>query len=128
MFGLFGLFGKSRPLQALEAELREAGLHPQLVHESLKLTLLRFLPDRGRAARPDELRGAAEVLAFCIHGPADFAEATSRERAAAVERRLRAAPDYPEGVDAQVVLLAIQTDNCDPQVAAWFEVEESREA
>lgn len=125
MFGLFGLFGKSKPLQALEVELRAAGLHPHLVHESLKLTVLRFLPERGRAARPDELRGAAEVLSYCILGHADFAEVTSDAQADALARRLAAAPEHPEGLDAQVVLLAIQTGNCHPEVAALFEVDES---
>ena len=44
MFGLFGLFGKSKQMTALEAELRKAGLHPQLLHDSIKLTMLRLLP------------------------------------------------------------------------------------
>ena len=56
MLGIFGLFGKSKPLAALEAELREAGLQPRLLHDSIKLTVLRLLPDRDEAARPDELR------------------------------------------------------------------------
>jgi hypothetical protein len=123
MFGLFGLFGKSKPLQALEAELREAGMHPQLLHDSIKLTVLRLLPERGRAARPDELRGAAQLLSYCILGPADFAEATSPAAAQAVERRLDAVAETPEGLDAEIVLLAIETGNCDPAVAARFEVE-----
>ena len=31
MFGIFSLFGKSKPMAALEAALREAGLHPRLI-------------------------------------------------------------------------------------------------
>lgn len=124
MFGLFGLFGKSRPLVALEGELREAGLHPRLVHDAVKLTVLRLLPDGGKTARPDELRDAAELLAYCILGPDDFAEATTVRTRDAVERRLDAVLDHPQSLDAQIVLLALKTDNAAPEVAERFEVED----
>ena len=123
MFGLFGLFGKSKQMTALEAELRDAGLHPQLLQDSIKLTVLRLLPEGGKAARPDELRGAAQLLAYCILGPQDFAEATSVRERETVQRRLDAVLDHPESLDSQIVLLALKTDNADPAVAERFEVE-----
>ncbi|WP_119168260.1 hypothetical protein [Algihabitans albus] len=123
MFGLFGLFGKSKQLTALEVELREAGLHPQLLQDSIKLTVLRLLPEGGKAARPDELRGAAQLLAYCILGPQDFAEATSLREKDVVERRLDAVLDHPDSLDSQIVLLALTTDNADPAVAERFEAE-----
>ena len=124
MFGLFGLFGKSRQVVALESELREAGVHPRLVHDAVKLTVLRLLPDGGKAARPDELRNAAELLAYCILGPHDFANATTVRTRDAVERRLDAVLDHPQSLDAQIVMLALKTDSADPAVAERFEVEE----
>lgn len=124
MFGLFGLFGKSKQLTALEVELRAAGLQPRLLHDSIKLTVLRLLPEGGKAARPDELRGAAQLLAYCILGPDDFAEATSVRAKDTVERRLEAVLDHPDALDAQIVLLALQTENADPSVVARFEVED----
>ena len=124
MFGIFGLFGKSKPLTALEAALREAGLHPRLLPDSIKLTVLRLLPDGGEAAPPDELREAAELLAYCILGPQGFAEATSPRAGLAVERRLDAVLDHPQSLDAQIVVLMLKTDNADPAVAERFEVED----
>ena len=124
MFGLFGLFGKSKQMTALEAELRAAGLHPLLLEDSIKLTVLRLLPEGGKAARPDELRGAAQLLAYCILGPKDFAEATSAREKDTVERRLDVVLNHPESLDAQIVLLALKTDNADPAVAERFEVED----
>ena len=124
MFGIFGLFGKSKPLVALEAALREAGLQPRLLHDSIKLTVLRLLPDRGEAASPDELRRAAELLAYCILGPQTFADATSPRTSLAIERRLDAVLDHPQSLDAQIVLLMLKTNNADPAVAERFEVEE----
>ena len=124
MFGLFSLFGKSKQITALEAELREAGLHPQLLHDSIKLTILRLLPGGGKTARPDEMRSAAQLLAYSILGPQDFAEATSEREKDAVERRLDAVLDHPGSLDAQIVLLAFKTDNAHPIIAERFEVED----
>ncbi|OAB55344.1 hypothetical protein AY600_00770 [Phormidium willei BDU 130791] len=124
MLGLFAILGQRKEMAALEQELRAAGLHPQLVHDSIKLTLLRLLPGRGTAARPDELRGAAQLLGYCILGPRDFTAATSPAAAAAVERRLDALLDHPDGLDARIVLLALQTGNADAAVTARFEAEE----
>ena len=123
MFGLFGLFGKSKQMTALETELRQAGLHPHLLHDSIKLTVLRLLPEGGKAARPDELRGAAQLLAYAILGPQDFTEATSVREKDQVERRLDAVLDSPSSLDAQIVLLALKTGNADPAIAERFEVE-----
>ena len=123
MFGLFGLFGKSKQMTALEVELRQAGLHPHLLHDSIKLTVLRLLPEGGKAARPDELRGAAQLLAYAILGPRDFVEATSAREKDEVERRLDAVLDHPDSLDAQIVLLALKTGNADPAIAERFEVE-----
>ena len=124
MFGLFGLFGKSKQMTALEVELRKAGLHPHLLHDSIKLTLLRLLPEGGKAARPDELRSAAQLLAYAILGPRDFAEATSAREKDNVERRLDSVLNNPNSLDAQIVLLALKTDNADPAVVERFEVED----
>ena len=124
MFGLFGLFGKSKQMTALETELRQAGLHPHLLHDSIKLTVLRLLPEGGKAARPDELRGAAQLLAYAILGPQDFAEAASVREKDQVERRLDAVLDHPDSLDAQIVLLAMKTGNADPAIAERFEVED----
>lgn len=124
MFGLFGLLGKSKQLVALESELREAGVHPRLVHEAVKLTVLRLLPDGGKAARPEDLRQAAQLLAYCILGPDDFAEATTVRTRDAVERRLDVVLDHPQSLDAQIVLLALKTDGAHPTVAGRFEIEE----
>ena len=123
MFGLFGLFGKSKQMTALETELRQAGLHPHLLHDSIKLTVLRLLPEGGKAARPDELRGAAQLLAYAILGPQDFTAATSVREKDQVERRLDAVLDHPDSLDAQIVLLALKTGNADPAIAERFEVE-----
>ena len=124
MFGLFGLFGKSRQLVALEGELREAGVHPRLVPDAVKLTVLRLLPGGGKAARPEEMRDAAQLLAYCILGPEDFAEMTTVRTRDAVERRLDVVLDHPQSLDAQIVLLALKTDNAHPDVAERFEVED----
>ncbi len=123
MFGLLGLFGKSKALTALDAELREAGLHPHLLHDSVKLTLLRLVPEVPGTGHQDRLREPARLLAYCILGPEDFREATSPDLAQAVEERLEAVLDTSDSRDAEIVLLALTTGNADPAIAARFDVE-----
>ena len=43
--GIFSMFGRSRELQHLDRELRDAGLHPALVPEPAKLTALKLLKE-----------------------------------------------------------------------------------
>jgi hypothetical protein len=42
VFSLFDLFGRSAAVKALDHALREAGLHPLLVPEAVKLTILQL--------------------------------------------------------------------------------------
>jgi len=123
IFGLFDMFGKSKPMTALETALREAGLHPALAPDSVKLTLLRLLGGVSRTPPPDQLTPAAELLAFCLQGRRDFEIACEAERAEAVEARLEAALNAPDALDAQIIMLALASGEANPDIADRFEAE-----
>lgn len=121
MLGFLGLFGRAAELKRLDAALRSADLHPRLVPEAVKLTALRLLREEaGAKMPPPELCGrAAELLAYCMLGAGHFAAAGEAARLEAVEARLEAAL-AEDGLDAQLILLALHAGVIQPEVVRRF--------
>ena len=89
--GLFGMFGRSFELRADRQALRAVDLHPRMVTEAIKLTMVSLLQDHAvgfEAPAPQSYRAAAEIVAYCMIGPACFAERQWRRLTEAVERRI----------------------------------------
>lgn len=121
MLNLFNLFGRSREVQRLDFAVRAAGLHPALVPDAVKITTLKLLKDnRGEAPDPEACAYAAELLAYCLLGPAHFAEVNDPARTGAVEARMEAALEAGESLDARLVLLALHAGVVAPGVVERF--------
>lgn len=121
MFGLLSLFGRSKDIQRLDDALRAAGLHPAVVPEAVKLTVLKLLADRRQD--PQALAEAAALLGYLMLGPDDYAEATDARACAAAEARLGAAVAAGDSLDAQLVLLTLQARVAQPAVVQRFGLE-----
>jgi len=76
MIGLFGIFGRSKDLQRLDAALRARGLHPRLLPEAAKLTVFKLLREAtGQSSPPVAAHErAAELLVYCRLGTQGYAE------------------------------------------------------
>lgn len=126
MLGFFKLFGRSPALQALDDALRAHGLHPLLVPDAVKLTIVRLLREDARRRGHDAACGdAAELLAYCMHGRATFLESASATAAERAEQRLAAAIDSGDSPDAKLVLLALHAGLVVPEIADRIEIAES---
>lgn len=121
MFGLFNLFGRARDLRQLDDALRAAGLHPAVVPEAVKLTVLRLLGDRRHD--PAALAEASHLLAYLMLGPEDYAEATDARACRDAEARIERAVEEGDSLDARLVLLALQAALAQPDVVARFGLE-----
>lgn len=121
MFGLLSLFGRSRDIRLLDDALRGAGLHPALVPEAVKLTVLKLLGDRRQ--EPAALGDAAHLLAYLMLGPEDFAEATGVRACQDAEARIGRAVEEGDSLDAHLVLLAMQAQVAQPGVVQRFGLE-----
>jgi len=119
MFGIFGRLGRARDLRHLDDELRAAGLHPALVTDAVKMTVIRLLKTAHGDAGP-HVAEAAALVAYCVLGPGPYAEAAGADRAQAVERRLHAAVAEESSRDAQIVLLTLHADIIHPDVVDAF--------
>lgn len=119
MLGLFGRFGRARDLRHLDDALRSAGLHPALVSDAVKMTVIRLLKAVHGETDP-HIPDAAALLAFCIMGPGPFAETNGAEAADAVTHRIHAAIAAESSLDAEIVLLAIHAETLHPDVIEDF--------
>jgi len=123
--GLFGIFGRSADLRQFDQALRAVDVHPRLVPEAVKLTAVALLKDHaiGPEPAPQAYPAAAEIVAYCMIGAEAFTGANGEDRTQAVERRIEAALEKPEGLDAQLVLLTIHAKLIQPSVVHQFGIE-----
>ncbi len=125
MLGFLGMFGPSRELQRLDQAVRAVGLHPRLVPEAVKLTILKLLKeaDSGASSAPRTYDAAAEMLGFCMLGPQGFTEANDLLLTEATEARLEAALEAGDSLNARLVLLALHAGVIQVQVVERYQLE-----
>ncbi len=124
MFDFFGIFGRSREQQRLEQAVRAVGLHPRLVPEAVKLTVLKLLKEADSEGSPAARAydAAAEMLVFCMLGPQGFAEANDLGLMEATEARLEAALEAGDSLDARLVLLALHAGVIQMQLVEHYQL------
>lgn len=124
-FGLFGFIGRSADLRQCDQALRAVDLHPRVVPEAVKLTIVNLLKNHAGDSEPalHAYRAAAEIVGYCMLGGNGFAAANGAEPAAAVERRIEAALESGVSLDAQLVLSTLNAKVIQPDVVAQFELE-----
>lgn len=115
--GFFGIFGRSEDLRSLDRALRAVDLHPALVPEGAKLTIVNLMKDHWPHGEPpaDAYPPVAELFGYCVNGPEAFARVNGAERSAAASARVDAALDRPRGLDAQLILLALHARLASPE-------------
>jgi len=123
--GLFGIFGRSPELRELDQSFRSLDVHPRLVPEAVKLTIISLLQDHASNGKPtpQAYRSAAEIVGYCIMGPAAFAAVDAPELAAEVERRIERALEFTATLDAKLVLLTLHAKVIQPSVVEHFQLE-----
>lgn len=127
MIRIFDMFlGRSTAMRALDDALRAAGLHPLLVPEPVKLTVIQ-LTKKHAAGQTQEtaFADAAQLLAYCILGHEQFADSNSSEEAGCADQRVEAAMNEGDTLDAKLILLAFHAGLISPEVADRLDVDES---
>jgi hypothetical protein len=121
---MFGVFGQSEDLRALDQALQSADLHPALVPDAVKLTVLNVLKDaRGKDPSAQDYRETAALLGYCALGREVFSVANGVLAASTAEHRIEAALEAGEGFDASLILLALHAAIIHPGVKESFQLE-----
>lgn len=128
-FGFLGIFGRSSDLRQFDRALRLVDVHPALVPEAVKLTAVNLLKDHAASGdpAPESYGPAAEIIAYCMVGAEAFAGANNEELARSVERRIEAALESGESLDAQLVLLTLHARVIQPSVVRDYGLESARD-
>ncbi|TGQ44496.1 hypothetical protein [Mesorhizobium sp. M00.F.Ca.ET.216.01.1.1] len=106
--GFLGMFGRSGDLRELDAAMRGVDLHPALVPEGVKLTIVNLMKDHWPDEPPPQAYPSlAQLFGYCIAGPEAFELANGLELRLGAERRIEAALEAGDSFDAQIVLMAL---------------------
>src|SRR6056297_1845432 len=92
MFRLFDMLGRSAAMRALDDALRDSGVHPLLVPEPVKLTVIKLNKKHAGARNQDvAFAEASQLLAYCMLGHEQFGASNSVEDAERIDDRVEAA-------------------------------------
>jgi hypothetical protein len=121
-FGFLGRFGRSADLRAFDEGLRQADVHPAQIVDGAKLAAVRLVQKHDQAGSlPDQAyQDAAWLIALCIQGEARMTALFGQDTARKLAHRVETAPDRPESLDADLVLLALHAGLVAPAVADEF--------
>ena len=125
--GFLGRFGRSSDLRQLDDSLRSLDLHPNLVPEPVKITVVNLMKDHAGGGTPgaQDYAGAAEIVAYCMVGADGFAGANGEAATRRVEGRIEAALKSGDSLDAQLILLTLHAEVIQPSVVERFGLETS---
>ncbi|MBZ9708790.1 hypothetical protein LB543_18895 [Mesorhizobium sp. ESP7-2] len=119
--GFLGMFGRSGDLRQLDAALRGADLHPALVPEGVKLTIVNLMKDRWPEEPPPQAYPqVAQLFSYCIAGPDTFERAQGLLQRLDAERRIEAALETGDSFDARIVLMALHAKLINAEVVERY--------
>ncbi|KRB24561.1 hypothetical protein ASD99_28595 [Mesorhizobium sp. Root695] len=119
--GFLGMFGRSGDLRQLDAALRGADLHPALVPEGVKLTIVNLMKDHWSDEPPTPAYAeVARLFSYCIAGPETFESSHGLQQRQDVERRIEAAVQAGDSFDAQIVLMALHAKLINAEVVERY--------
>lgn len=123
--GLFGMFGRSSDLRQLDAALRAVDVHPRLVPDAVKLTIVSLMKEEagGREPAPHTYRSAAEIVGTCTIGADAFAGANGEGALNRVEERIEAALQAGDSLDARLLMLMLHSGTMQPSVRDRYRLE-----
>lgn len=125
ILSVFGIRGRPKEVHRLSDALRDAGIRPALVPDSVKIAVIKLLRenDGGKIADIDtSCEKAAPMVAYCMLGRDEYAEVNDVAAADEVENRLRLAIDSGESLDAQLAMLTLLARVTHPDVVDTFDL------
>lgn len=114
------MFGRSSDLRQLDAALRGVDLHPALVPEGVKMTIVNLMKDHGIDEMPEAYPVVADMFGYAVMGANAFEGIHGDARLQAVEARVEKALETGEGMDALLLLLALHARLIQPELVERY--------
>ena len=123
--GFLGVFGRSQDLRQFDDALRAVDVHPKLVPEAVKITVVNLLKDHaiGEEPAPQSYRAAADIVGYCMIGAEAFAGANDIQLVRQIECRIEAALETGDSLDAQLILLTLHAGVIQPSIIQRYQLE-----
>jgi hypothetical protein len=129
MLRFFDMFGRSSELTALDEALKAAGLHPLLIPEPVKLTILQLLRKSDAALDSTTAKiNAAQLLSYCVLDRAQFVLVNGTEAADRADQRIEAAIAGDAPLDEKLILLSLHSGVISPEMAGQFDIDSDEPA
>lgn len=120
------MLGRSTAMRALDDALRASSVHPLLVPEPVRLTMIQLNKKLGDAIHQNvAFAKGAQLLACCMLGYEQFADSISGEDAVCVDFRVQTAFDEGDTLDAKLILLALHAGLMAPEIADRIDLEKN---
>ncbi|MGI3212358.1 hypothetical protein ACROSR_14720 [Roseovarius tibetensis] len=120
------MLGRSAAMRALDDALRASGVHPLLVPEPVKLTVIKLNKKHAGFRNQDvAFAEASQLLAYCMLGHEQFAASNSMADADRIDDRVETALDDGDTLDAKLILLALHAGRIAPDIADRIDLDEA---
>lgn len=125
MFRLFDMFGVSGTIRALDDAFRDAGVHPLLVPDPVKLTVIQLNKKLAFNRTQDAaFAETARLMSYCLLGHEQYADTNSPEEADRIDNRVEAALHEGDTLDAKLILLALHANLLAPEISDRIDLDD----
>ncbi|MFW5680254.1 MAG: hypothetical protein ACOC3D_08295 [Pseudomonadota bacterium] len=121
MLGFLGMFGRSRHLKVFEGRLHALDLHPRLVPDAVKLTVVKLVKEiHGEDPSETALHRAADLVAYCALGETTFNDRNGDDLTSSLRHRLQTALDDEDSLDAKLIMLTLYANLIHPSLMSTY--------
>tara|TARA_Y100001970_G_C14259133_1_gene878152 strand:+ start:8132 stop:8536 length:405 start_codon:yes stop_codon:yes gene_type:complete len=122
----FSFFGKTRKIDQLNYALREAGIHPALVPDSVLYTIVKLLRNSQYNTTGGDLHSIATLIAYIMLSKRAQIYIDNPKEASSIEYRIENALNKENNFDSQIILLAFHANLIHPEVINEFNISISK--
>lgn len=125
ILSIFGIRGRPKEVHYLNDAIREIGIQPSLVADSVKISVIKLLREAEGGNFTDIVAScekAAPMVVYCMLGRDDYEEVNNGEAADEIEKRLCLAINSGDSLDAQLIMLTLFANIAHPNVIEKFDL------
>jgi len=125
ILSIFGIRGRPKEVHYLNDAIREIGIQPSLVADSVKISVIKLLREAEGGNFIDIVAScekAAPMVVYCMFGRDDYEEINNGEAADEIEKRLSLAINSGDSLDAQLIMLTLFANIAHPNVIEKFDL------
>ena len=125
ILSIFGIRGRPKEVHYLNDAIREVGIQPSMVADSVKIAIIKLLREAEGGNFTDIVASfgkVAPMVVYCMLGRDNYEELNNGEAADQIEKRLSLAINSGNSLDAQLIMLTLFSNVAHPDVIEKFDL------